>query len=110
MYLGKANLKDPEKYEELRKMDMVDKSGAVDVAFSELGGLINKSQLASQYFNKSQAWLSQKMHGCTVLNRQKAFTEEEYHQLAEAFRDIAKRLIAHADEIDAAPMDDDQEG
>ena len=105
MYLGKANLKNPEEYEKLRAMDLVDKSGAVDIAFTELAGLVNKSQLASQYFNKSHAWLSQKLHGCTVLNRQKSFTESEYHQLAEAFRDIAKRLLAHADEIDAADMD-----
>ena len=32
-------------------------------------------------------------------------TETEYHQLADALRDIAKRLNAHADEIDAAAMD-----
>lgn len=84
---------------------MADKSGAADIAFDELGGIINKSQIASQYFHKSHAWLSQKLHGCTVLNREKSFTEAEYHQIAEAFRDIARRLIAHADEIDAAPMD-----
>lgn len=106
MYLGKAKLKDIEEYERLRALDLVDKSGAVDVAFSELGGIINKSQIASQYFNKTQAWLSQKLHGCTVLNRKKSFTEEEYHQLAESFRHIAKRLMAHANEIDAAAMDD----
>lgn len=28
-----------------------------------------------------------------------------FHQLAEAFRDIARRLEAHADEIDAAKME-----
>lgn len=89
-------------------MDMVDKIGAVDVAFTELEGLINRTQLASQYFNRTHAWLSQKLNGCTVLNRKKAFTEAEYHQLAEAFRDIARRLNIHADEIDAAPMDADE--
>lgn len=86
-------------------MDLADKSGAVDIAFDELGGIINKSQIASQYFHKTHAWLSQKLHGCTVLNRQKSFTEAEYRQLAEAFRDIARRLNAHADQIDDAPMD-----
>lgn len=34
-----------------------------------------------------------------------SFKEEEYHQLAEAFRDIAKRLQAHADEIDSAAFE-----
>lgn len=38
--------------------------------------------------------------------RQWLYKEEEYHMLAEAFRDIAKRLQAHADEIDAAKYDD----
>jgi len=105
MYLGKLKLKNPERYEEFRAMDLIDKSGAVDIAFSELGGILNKSQIAEQYFGKSQAWFSQKLHGCTVLNRAKSFTEEEYNQLSDALRDIARRLTAHADEIDAAPMD-----
>lgn len=83
------------------------KSGAVWVAFLELNGLINKTQLAQQYFKKTHAWLSQKLHNNMVLNRQKGFTEEEYHQLAEAFRHIARRLEAHADEIDAAAPDSD---
>ena len=34
-----------------------------------------------------------------------SFKEDEYYQLAEAFRDIAKRLQAHADEIDAAKFE-----
>ncbi|MCM1332672.1 MAG: DUF5053 domain-containing protein [Bacteroides sp.] len=106
MYLGRKEIYDKEKYESLRAESITDKGGATEVAFSELEGLVNKTQLATQYFKRTHAWLSQKLHGCTVLNRQKAFTEAEYHQLAEAFRDIAKRLIAHADEIDAAAMDD----
>ncbi|MCM1517525.1 MAG: DUF5053 domain-containing protein [Pseudoflavonifractor sp.] len=81
------------------------KTGAVWNAFIELEGLINKTQLAEQYFHKTPAWLSQKIHGCTVLNKQKAFTDAEYRQLADAFRDIARRLNAHADEIDAASPD-----
>ncbi len=105
MYLGKSNLKNPQEYERLRELDLVDKSGAVDVAFSELEGLINLSQLARQYFKRSHAWFSQKLHGCMVLNRNKSFTESEYHELAEAFRHIAIRLNAHADEIDNASMD-----
>ncbi len=86
------------------------KSGAVWNAFVELEGLINKTQLADQYFNRSHAWLSQKLNGCTLHNRKKAFTEKEYHQLAEAFRHIARRLEAHADEIDAAAIDAPDDG
>lgn len=91
-----------EEYNERRKLIIADKSGAVWNAFVELENLINKSALAEQYFKKSQAWLSQRVNGCVVQNKARKFKEEEYHQIAEAFRDIAKRLQAHADEIDAA--------
>ncbi|MDE6296649.1 MAG: DUF5053 domain-containing protein [Muribaculaceae bacterium] len=106
MYLGKRKIFNPAKYEARRRECLIDKIGATEVAFSELEGLINKSELASQYFGKTRAWFSQKLNGCMVLDKKKSFTEEEYHQLAEAFRHIAKRLEAHADEIDAAPMDE----
>ena len=77
------------------------------VAFNELQGLLNKSQLAAQYFNRTQSWLSQKLNGCEVCNKQRGFTEEEYARLSAAFRDIARRLVAYADEIDAANPDSD---
>lgn len=85
------------------------KSGAVWVAFKELDSLLSKTQIAKQYFNRTHAWLSQKLNGCTLHKKKMAFTEDEYHQLAEAFRDIARRLQAHADEIDAAAMERDEE-
>lgn len=111
MYLGKRKIFNPDKHEEHRSKTIGIKSGAVWTAFVELEGLINKAELASQYFNKTRGWFSQKLNGCTVLNRKKSFTEAEYHQLAEAFRHIARRLKAHADEIDAAAMEspDDSE-
>lgn len=84
-----------------------EKSGAVFTAFYELRGLLNKSQLAGQYFQRSHSWLSQKLNGCTVGDRKQSFTEKEYHELAEAFRHIARRLEAHADEIDAAALEEE---
>lgn len=91
-----------DEYNERRKEIISTKSGAVWNAFTELENLINKSALAHQYFGKSQSWFSQRVHGCTVMNKEIAFKTGEYRQLAEAFRDIARRLQAHADEIDAA--------
>ena len=86
-----------------RRMHLItEKSGAVFVAFTELDGLINKTQLANRYFGRSQSWFSQRLNGCMLRNKQQSFTTEEYHQLAEAFRDIANRLMTHADEIDRA--------
>lgn len=81
---------------------ITEKMGATWVAFLELNGLINKTQLAEQYFQRTQGWISQKLNGCEVCNKRASFTEAEYHQLAESFRDIARRLMKYADEIDAA--------
>lgn len=106
MYLGKRKIFNPELHEKNRQEAIETKSGAVWVAFTELEGLVNKAQLATQYFDRTPAWMSQKLNGCTVCNKQRAFTEAEYHRLAEAFRDIARRLEAHADEIDAAALND----
>ena len=105
MYLGKRNIMQIEEYNTTRAEIIAEKSGAVWNTFSELEGLINKSALATQYFDRSSAWLSQRIHGCTVMNKSMTFKEKEYHQLAEAFRDIANRLLAHADEIDTAKLD-----
>ena len=102
MYLGKRNIVDIAEYEVRRKKCLEYKPDATITAFSELEDIINKSQIAKQYFGRSQSWFSQRLNGCTVLKKSMAFKEEEFHQLAEAFRDIAKRLQAHADEIDAA--------
>lgn len=102
MYLGKRDILNVEEYEKRRRKCIEYKSDATFTAFSELEDIINKSQLARQYFGRSQSWFSQRLHGCTVLKKSVAFKAEEYHKLAEAFRDIARRLQAHADEIDAA--------
>lgn len=82
------------------------KNGAVWNAFTELENLINKSALAQQYFEKSQSWFSQRLNGCTINKKEKSFKPSEYAMLAAAFRDIAHRLQAHADEIDAAVLED----
>lgn len=109
MYLGTREIFNPEQAEANRAKVIKDKSGAVWNAFVELEGLINKTQLAEQYFNRSQAWMSQRLNGCTMRNKKMTFNEADYAQMAEAFRHIAKRLEAHAAEIDAAEMDKPQE-
>lgn len=91
---------------EFRRKELItEKAGAVFIAFSELNGLLNKTQLAEYYFERTQGWFSQRLNGCLLRNKKQSFTEEEYHKLAESFRDIARRLMAHADEIDAAKME-----
>ena len=102
MYLGKRKFFSPELAEQHRKDAIAFREGAIFTAFLDLEGLLNKTALAKQYFGKSQSWLSQKLHGATVCDKERSFTPEEAHHLAESFRDIAKRLSAHADEIDNA--------
>lgn len=104
MYLGKRKIFNPSDYEEHRKNCLDSKSGATFIAFTELEGLLNQAELSRQYFDRSPSWFAQKAKGYVVNDVKRSFTESEYAGIAEAFRDIAKRLMAHADEIDAAPM------
>lgn len=105
MYLGKRKILNPEKENKIREEIISTKSGALWNAFIELEGLINKSQLSKQYFGKTHGWFSQRLHGCTVQKKEQSFKGDEYNEIASAFRDIAKRLQAHADEIDKAEDD-----
>lgn len=88
-----------------RAQNITIKSGAVFVAFTELNGIINNAALARQYFHRSPSWIAQRINGNTVFDKKAGFRPAEYQQLANAFRDIARRLIAHADEIDTASLD-----
>jgi hypothetical protein len=72
------------------------------VAFHELDGLISVSKFAKGYFHKSQGWFTQKLDGYCEDGKECAFSSEEYAQLSNALRDIAKRLNDYADAIDAA--------
>ncbi len=85
-----------------RKEQMKVKSEAIWVIFHELGGLINMSKLAKEYFHKSQSWFAQKVSGMNVGNKSRSFTKDEAKQLTTSLREIAARLNKYADEIDAA--------
>lgn len=106
MYLGKRKIMRKDAYEEKRAKIIERKDGAVWIAFAELEDLFNPSSLAMQYFKESGEWLTKRLDGCAVRDKETSLDENECGQLAEAFRDIAKRLLAHADEIDAAEMDE----
>lgn len=102
MYRGRRNILHLEEYNAKRAEHIKYKINATFVAFTELEDIISKSQLSFQYFDESENWVSERVNACMLLKKELAFTEEEFHKLAEAFRDIAQRLQAHADEIDAA--------
>ena len=102
MYRGKRNILRLEEYNAKRAECIKYKMDATFTAFSELEDIISKEQLSFQYFDKPENWVSERADACMLLKKEQAFNEEEFHQLAEAFRDLAQRLQAHADEIDAA--------
>ncbi len=101
MYQGKRKIFNPERQEESRKKVITYRGGAIYNAFIELEGIINKSEFAKQYMEKTQSWFSQRLNGCPVGGAKKEFTSAEAIKIAESFRDIASRLCALADEIEA---------
>lgn len=92
-----------------RQWQMQIKSEAVWVTFLELRGLINISEFAKQYFERTHAWFSQKLNMNRVNGRRREFTPEEYDRIATSLRDIARRLNEAADAIDAAHIPDDND-
>lgn len=91
-------------YNERRQEIIKTKGPAIYNTFVELEGLVNTDALAHQYFAQPTEWLAERLEAHTLF-KDMLFTADECHVLAEAFRDIAQRLNAHADEIDAAKMD-----
>ena len=85
-----------------REQQMKVKSEAVWAIFLELGGLINVSKLAKDYFGRSHSWFVQKVNGISVNRKRRGFTAEEYVKVSASLRDIARRLNEYADAIDAA--------
>lgn len=91
----------PQKHEETRKDCVSYRGGAIYTAFTELDGIVCKSEFAKQYMEKSVSWFSQKLNGCPVGGVKRGFTADEARRIAGSFRDIARRLEALSEEIDA---------
>lgn len=90
----------PQKHEGTRKEVITYRGGAIYNAFVELDGIVNKSEFAKQYMERSQGWFSQRLNGCPMGGARKEFTPDEAKKIADSFRDIARRLSALADEIE----------
>ena len=52
---------------------------------------ISWSYIARTYFNKSRAWLSQRINGLMIHGKEVQFTYEEKQTLLQALRDIGKK-------------------
>ncbi|MCM1452794.1 MAG: DUF5053 domain-containing protein [Clostridium sp.] len=62
----------------------------------EISDMINLSYIAKRYFNKSRAWLSQRVNGNIVNGRPCRFTPSELNTFNAALRDMSMRLAAVA--------------
>lgn len=65
---------------------------AVKLRLGELGDMINLAYVAKKYFNKSRAWLSQRINGNYVNGKPVRFTEVELAVFNSALSDMSKIL------------------
>lgn len=66
-----------------------------DVLRNKLDGIyetISWSYIARTYFNKSRAWLSQRINGLMIHGKEVQFTHEEKQTLLQALRDISGKI------------------
>ena len=65
---------------------------AVKLRLGELGEMINLSYIAKKYFNKSRAWLSQRINGNSVNGKPVKFTDSDLAVFNLALADMSKIL------------------
>ena len=87
-----------------RAEQMKIKSEAVWLTFLELGGMINVSKFAKEYFGRSQSWFAQRINGYDVNHKKAEFSEDDYAKIAVSLRALAGRLNEYADAIDEAKL------
>ena len=69
---------------------------------------ISWSYIARTYFNKSRAWLSQRINGLMIHGKEVQFTYEEKQTLLQALRDIGKKIERTAQVIEQHSEDLDK--
>lgn len=62
------------------------------IKLEEVSEIISISYLAKKYFNKSRAWLHQRINGNIVNGKPAKLTEEEMNKLHVALNDISKKI------------------
>lgn len=67
----------------------------IRMQMGEVLKIVNLSYIAKKYFGKTQAWLSQRINGCTVNGKKATFNTEEIDTLNRALTDIAQIIGSH---------------
>ncbi len=76
------------------------KEEALILMQEELNDLVNYAGIANIYFDRSRAWIIQRLHGNVVNGVRATFKPEEYRKLVSALRDMAGALSRAADNIE----------
>lgn len=90
-----------------KKILLQEKGGATWLSFIQINDLLNYSEVARRYFNRSSTWILQRLHGYNVNGKEAKFKPAEYKKLVAALRDMAKLFEEAANNIESAAPDQD---
>lgn len=72
------------------------------VDLSDVTDIVSISYIAKEYFNKSRAWLAQRINGNIVNGKPARFSTEELKTLKRALEDISKKMQDASSKIELA--------
>lgn len=76
----------------VKEIDDFIEETTLKIQLSEVSRIVSLSYIAKEYFNKTRAWLYQRINNSTVNGKPARFTKEEIKTLNYAIRDISSRL------------------
>jgi len=77
-----------------KRIDSLEKEVNLRLQLSEISEVISIAYIAKNYFNKSRAWLHQRINGNIVNGKPARFTDNEMDTLNFALQDISKRIAS----------------
>ena len=81
-----------ERLQNIDKELNVIEENAIKLQLQEVAEIVSLSYLAKKYFNKSRAWLYQRLNGNIVNGKPARFTNEELQTFNNALLDISKKI------------------
>ncbi|WP_195424673.1 DUF5053 domain-containing protein [Bacteroides cellulosilyticus] len=81
-----------ERLQNIDKELNVIEENAIKLQLQEVAEIVSLSYLAKKYFNKSRAWLYQRLNGNIVNGKPARFTNEELQTFNNALQDISKKI------------------
>lgn len=81
--------------------ELVERTKTYDVqdALEPIAPMINMGYVTENYFHKSRGWFSQRMTGAIVNGKPATFSKDDIKVLADALRDISRKLEEAANTI-----------